>query len=258
MARRRKLNGLCCCRQGLKGVQKVVEKTGCLVCGAELLYNAPSLERSCHYCGEQLQGSVACENGHFVCDACHSGSANDLIERYAAASKSLEAVSMAKTLMRDARIKMHGPEHHFLVPAVLLAAYCNATGRPQEEKSEMILKARKRAEEVKGGACGFSGNCGAAVGTGIFASLVTGATPLSRTEWRLANLMTSESLRAIAERGGPRCCKRDSFLAITTAVGFLKKELGISLRLDEPIGCEFSGLNKECLKEDCPYFEGLA
>lgn len=160
MARRRKLNGLCCCRQGLKGVQKVVEKTGCLVCGAELLYNAPSLERICHYCGVQLQGSVACENGHFVCDACHSGSANDLIERYAAASKSLEAVSMAKTLMRDARIKMHGPEHHFLVPAVLLAAYCNATGRPQEEKSEMILKARKRAEEVKGGPAALAATVG--------------------------------------------------------------------------------------------------
>jgi hypothetical protein len=165
-------------------------------------------------------------------------------------------MSMAKTLMRDARIKMHGTEHHFLVPAVLLVAYCNATGRPQEEKTEMILKARKRAEEVKGGSCGFSGNCGAAVGTGIFVSLVTGATPLSRTEWRLANLMTSESLRAIAEQGGPRCCKRDSFLAITTAVAFLKKELGMSLPLEEPMGCEFSSLNKECLKEDCPYFEG--
>jgi hypothetical protein len=244
--------------QGLKGVEKIVEKTGCLVCGAELLYTGVSLERSCHYCGVRDQGTVACVNGHFVCDACHSGSANDLIERYASASKSLEAISMAVFLMRDARIKMHGPEHHFLVPAVLLAAYCNATGRQQEEKTEMISKARRRAEEVKGGSCGFSGNCGAAVGTGIFVSLVTGATPLSRMEWRLANLMTSESLRAIAERGGPRCCKRDSFLAITTAVGFLKKELGVTLPLEEPVGCDFSNLNKECLKEDCPYFEGSA
>jgi hypothetical protein len=167
-------------------------------------------------------------------------------------------MAMAVTLMRDTRIKMHGPEHHFLVPAVLLAAYCNATGRPREEKTEMISKARRRAEEVKGGSCGFSGNCGAAVGTGIFVSLVTGATPLSRTEWRLANLMTSESLRAIAERGGPRCCKRDSFLAITTAVGFLKKELALSLPLEDSLACEFSSLNKECLRSGCPYFEGSA
>jgi hypothetical protein len=235
-----------------------VEKTGCLVCGAELLYAVPNLERSCHYCGVQESGSVACLNGHFVCDACHSCSANDLIERYAAASRSLEAMSMASILMRDPRIKMHGPEHHFLVPAVLVAAYCNATAMPQEEKTEMISKARRRAEDVRGGSCGFSGNCGAAVGTGIFVSLVTGATPLSRKEWRLANLMTSESLRAIAERGGPRCCKRDSFLAISTSVGFLQKELGMTLPLEKRVRCEFSSLNKECLKEDCPYFEESA
>ncbi len=235
-----------------------MEKTGCVVCGAKLLYGGPGKERGCYYCGVQVHGSVACANGHFVCDACHSVSANDLIERYALASRSLDAMSMAVTLMRDARVKMHGPEHHFLVPAVLLAAYCSVTGRPQEEKTQMISKARRRAEEVKGGSCGFCGNCGAAVGTGIFVSLVTGATPLSRTEWRLANLMTAESLRAIAERGGPRCCKRDTFLAVKTAVGFLRKEMGIDLPLEDRMACDFSSLNKECLRADCPYFEEQA
>jgi hypothetical protein len=110
---------------------------------------------------------------------------------------------------------------HLLVPAVLLAAYCNATGRPRDEKAGLIANARSRAEEVKKGSCGFNGNCGAAVGTGIFMSLITGATPLSRAEWRLANLMTSESLRVIANLGGPRCCKRDVFLALRAAAAFL-------------------------------------
>ena len=37
-----------------------------------------------------------------------------------------------------------------------------------------------RATDIKGGFCGFYGNCGAAVGTGIYVSIITGATPLTR------------------------------------------------------------------------------
>jgi hypothetical protein len=233
-------------------------KSGCVACGAALVYAAESRELPCFYCGAVGQTSVSCAAGHYVCDTCHSGSANDLIQRFCSAADSTLPLSMAITLMKDRRIKMHGPEHHFLVPAVLLAAYCTETHRPREEKERLIAKARSRAEEVKGGSCGFNGNCGAAVGTGIFVSLITGATPLSRAEWRLANLMTSESLRAIAELGGPRCCKRDSFLALRTAATFLKTELGVALPSEEPVTCEFSPLNRECLKEECPFFRGLS
>ena len=87
-------------------------------------------------------------------------------------------------------------------------------------------------------------------------SLVTGATPLSRAEWRLANLMTSDSLRAVAEAGGPRCCKRDVFLSLRTAVDFLKTELKVALPAEEPVTCEWSPLNRECLKEACPFYRG--
>ena len=150
---------------------------------------------------------------------------------------------------------MHGPEHHFLVPAVLLAAFYNkAQPGLQAEKKAKIQEARKRAENVKGGFCGFYGACGAAVGTGIFISLVTGATPLSKTEWRLSNRMTSESLRVIAENGGPRCCKRCSFLAITRAIEFARQELNVALSVDQPVVCNFSGLSKECLKNECIFY----
>jgi hypothetical protein len=95
--------------------------------------------------------------------------------------------------------------------------------------------------------------CGAGVGTGIFMSLATGATPLSEAPWRLSNLMTAESLRVIAEHGGPRCCKRVSFLAILQARDFLSRELGVALP-EESVKCEFSALNKECRKRECPFW----
>ena len=39
--------------------------------------------------------------------------------------------------------------------------------------------------------------------------------------------MTGRALQAIGEVGGPRCCRRDSFLAIREAVRFTKEKLGV-------------------------------
>ena len=231
-------------------------KTGCVVCGSPLVYGEVSETRSCHYCRAVHETSVACEKGHFICDVCHSSSANDLIQRVCSATESREPLALAVGLMRDPRIKMHGPEHHFLVPAVLLAAWSNAAGRTGEDRARWVAKARARAEEVKGGSCGFNGACGAGIGTGICVSVGLGATPLSGPEWRQANLVTAESLRAIAMNGGPRCCKRDSFLAIEQATVFLRDELGVALPVEESPRCEFSPLNRECIAQACPYYAG--
>lgn len=148
---------------------------------------------------------------------------------------------------------MHGPEHHFLVPAVLLAGYFNVM-RNYEEKERTIKKARERADNILGGFCGFYGNCGAAVGTGIFVSLITKATPLSIEEWRLSNLITSRSLATIANNGGPRCCKRNSYLAIIEAGKFLVEYFGTKIEVGSQLECEFSSLNKECKQNNCPFF----
>ncbi len=227
-------------------------KTGCLICGEALMYGGP-LVRRCFYCSGETETTVACVKGHYVCDGCHSGSANDLIQRFCSAADSTSPLEMAVTLMRSPQVKMHGPEHHFLVPAVLLCAYYNRFPDGREEKVEKIAIARRRAEDIKGGFCGFYGNCGAAVGTGIFLSVMTGATPLSTTDWRLCNLMTGEALVTIANHGGPRCCKRDTFLALRAAVDFLRREFQVKLDMPEEIVCEFRALNKECTHDACPF-----
>jgi hypothetical protein len=230
-------------------------KTGCLICGYELNYLPAAEELACEYCGRRFAADVRCINRHYVCDGCHGLPANDLIGQSCLTTRLTDPLRIAVMLMKNPQIKMHGPEHHFLVPAVLLAAYYNANG-DAGRKEAAIAKARKRAEDVKGGFCGFHGACGAAIGTGIFVSLITGATPLAKEEWRLSNLMSAESLKAIAENGGPRCCKRDSFLAIAAAVDFLKAHFGIELPADDRISCEFTILNRECLGTECRFFGG--
>lgn len=228
-------------------------RNNCMVCGKELVYAKDIRRTECFYCKEHGETYALCDTGHYVCDKCHSLKGNDLIERFCVKSDIGDPLEMAVTLMRNPEIKMHGPEHHFLVPAVLLAAYCTAAD-VNDEKEDKLRKARQRAERVLGGFCGFYGDCGAAVGTGITISVITGATPLSREEWRLSNLMTAKSLLNIANHGGPRCCKRNSFLAITEAVGFIKQNFGVAMPLNSTLRCEFYSMNKECLKEECPFY----
>ena len=231
-------------------------KAGCMVCGAELRYSPIDETLACFYCGTKTATKAACIKGHFVCDTCHSETANGIIERYCTSTTSLSPLLSALAIMKHPAVKMHGPEHHFLVPAVLIAAFYNkAHPGLQEEKRTKIQEARKRAENVKGGFCGFYGACGAGVGTGIFISVVTNSTPLSKAEWRLSNRMTSESLRVIAENGGPRCCKRCTFLAINKAVEFARNELKVALSGEQAVVCDFFNLNKECLKNECIFYK---
>ena len=227
-------------------------RTGCLVCGEELVYEKDTEQLECFYCKQVYDSNAKCKNGHYVCDRCHSLPAMDLIESYCVASESEDPLGLALTLMRTPNIKMHGPEHHFLVPAVLLAAYYNIK-QDYGEKATKIRIAKKRAEQILGGFCGFYGNCGAAVGTGIFVSLITDATPLSVTDWKLANLVTAKSLLTIAEHGGPRCCKRTTFLAILEAADFVKENFGVSFKINKELKCEFYPLNTECLQQNCPF-----
>jgi hypothetical protein len=231
-------------------------KTGCLVCGGELVYSETTKSISCFYCGSSYETNAACTDGHFVCDACHSSLANDLIEKFCIHTQSTDPIAQAILLMNNPSIKMHGPEHHFLVPAVLLSSWFNQKSSPPEDKADAIRKARKRAEDVKGGFCGFHGACGSAIGTGIFVSVLTGSTPLAKNEWRLSNLMTAASLEKIAESDGPRCCKRSSFLAIVSATDFLEREFGIEIPADHQPVCTFDALNRECHRENCRFFQG--
>ena len=226
-------------------------RQGCLLCGAPLVYAVEAAPARCALCGDPQASTARCREGHFVCDGCHSGSAKELIERVCRASDATDPVALATGLMRHPGLEMHGPEHHFLVPAALLTAWANARGTPGE-KGRLLAEARRRSDTVVGGSCGFHGACGAGVGTGIFASLATGATPMARESWGLANGATARALGAIARLGGPRCCKRTTWLAILTGVRFARENLGVRLEGQGP-SCEFSGRNQDCLEAGCPF-----
>ena len=228
-------------------------KSGCLLCGKDIIYLQSPEKSKCVFCNNDFTINERCAEGHYICDTCHSSGAMDIIEEYSLHALSSDPVEMAITIMRHPSVKMHGPEHHFLMPAVMLTAYYNVIGT-RELLPDKLKKARKRAEMIPGGFCGSHGNCGAGVGAGIFISLLTEATPLSGKEWQLSNLMTSKSLLAIATHGGPRCCKRDIYLSITEAIKFVKENFNIEIPTGTNISCSFYMHNKECLFHDCVYY----
>lgn len=225
---------------------------GCSVCGQELVYAQEFTGKKCSLCGSTGMGNVECPDGHYVCDDCHRSSANERIEKFCLQENSTDPMKMAVRLMGYPWIKMHGPEHHYLVPAVLITSYYNLLNDAVTKRSK-LAEARKRSEIVPGGYCGTHGACGAAVGAGIFVSIILGSTPLSKDEWSVGNRLTGEALLGIALHGGPRCCKRDSFIVIRKAVEFVREELKLSMPASE-ITCQFYSRNRQCRFDDCLFY----
>jgi hypothetical protein len=194
----------------------------CLICQAPLEYLEADVEMECAVCRKKQRSQTRCIQGHFVCDACHT-SGMDSILAICLKSRSSDPIAILEEMMRLPACHMHGPEHHTIVGSALLTAYQNAGGKI--ELKAALSEMRKRGSQVPGGVCGFWGACGAGISAGMYVSIALKATPLAEEAWGLANQMTAKALAAIGRNGGPRCCKRDSYLAITEAVHFTEEKL---------------------------------
>lgn len=177
---------------------------------------------------------------------------NEAIEAFNEGNTELSSIAMR--MMDVEGVPMHYPYHHFIIPATLLTAACKATGKSVEDLKDMLDTAEGRAKNVLGGFCGDYGACGAGVGTGIFMSVYTGASPMTQDNWSWCNEITGISLQKISSIPGPRCCKRTGFLALKTAVPYISEKLGIELKIDEEVKCKYYEKNTECKKSLCPFF----
>lgn len=228
---------------------------GCMICGEELEYREKQFDIECEICHDTFKTNVACKNNHYVCDACHSQDALDVIFNMCMKCESTNPLEISMWLMEDYHVFLHGPEHHYLIPAALITAYCNKY-EDKSTKKNRLLTAKERSSTVPGGFCGFYGACGSGIGCGIFASVITESTPLTTDSWGFANRMTGFVLYALGEIGGPRCCKRNGWYSIIKACEFLENETGKRLfdyKNAKPI-CIYKNKNTECLRLNCPFF----
>lgn len=159
---------------------------------------------------------------------------------------------LADAIMSVEGFPMHYPCHHYLVPAVLLTTVRAAQNRPGVSLEKDLAMALERAMTVPGGSCGFQGCCGAAVGVGIFWTVITDCSPVSGRPWGYANGATAKALTALAELGGPRCCKRCTWLALRSSLAQIQSLLKVELPLSHPM-CRYYSGNHECLRKKCPF-----
>ncbi len=234
-------NDSCCCSTD--------NKSGCLVCGAELIYTPDlSFNAECYYCGKTELANVFCMEGHYVCNECHRKDILEIVEQICIDSDLTDPVELALCIFDIPTLHMHGPEYHSIVPAVLISAYGNCI---ETKDPSTIKEAILRGKAIFGGICGTHGACGACIGVGIAYSLIHKVTPYSKEDRGEANRMTALALSAISCYGGPRCCKRDSITAIETA----KKHFGyFDNARESKYVCSQFVYNDMCLKNMCPYY----
>ena len=224
-------------------------KEECLICRAPLEYLEKDVLMECEVCHKKENSKTRCVNGHYVCNDCHTQGLDSIIG-LCMKEKSNNPIDIIEKMMTMSFCHMHGPEHHVMVGAALLTAYKNAGG--DIDLLSGLIEMMNRGKSVPGGACGFWGACGAGISSGMFISIISKSTPLANEPFALSHKMTADSLGQIGEIGGPRCCKRDLFLSILTAIDFVKTHFDIEMEKPEVV-CRFSSQNNQCIGKRCPF-----
>ncbi|MBN2706305.1 MAG: methyltransferase domain-containing protein, partial [Deltaproteobacteria bacterium] len=227
------------------------QKSNCMVCGAPLQYFLIEEEHSCHYCGRRISANAVCSNGHFVCDQCHLEDGLAVIKHLCLSTRESSLSRLLQDLRRHPAIPSHGPEHHALIPGIILSAWRNQGG---ELKDEQIVAGITRGAKLPGGACGFLGVCGAAMGVGTAFSIILQSTPLQAKARRLSQQATHCCLGKIIEHEAARCCQREAWLCLREAARLSQEMLGRRLEAGPAPVCKQFQQNPTCIKQACPLF----
>jgi hypothetical protein len=229
----------------------------CEICNTPLNYeldNAKAPTMLCNFCNKSFRTSTYCPNNHYICDNCHSNEARRVIYAYSIQTKEKDPYQMMNELLKHSAFKMYGPEHHLMVPVLILTALRN-NGCKKPSRAEItdadIKEAINRASKVPGGWCGFYGTCGAAVGAGIALAIFGESNPGASKPRSIANQTTAQSLELISDHL-EHCCKRSARYSIDIALKQLEKYYNCKISINQG-SCSFCGINEKCVGSECPF-----
>jgi 7,8-dihydro-6-hydroxymethylpterin dimethyltransferase len=225
----------------------------CMVCGAPLVYPDAAVDARCAYCGAASSADVSCTQGHFVCDTCHSADATAVIEHLCETSTETDLLALFARIRAHPSFHVHGPEHHVLVPAVMVAAFRNAGGALPRDA---LRKAIERGGKVPGGFCGLAGTCGAPTGVSIGYAVLLGSTPMTPSRRQTVLDVHARATRAVARYEAARCCQRDCLEALRLAAALSGELLPVRLEASAEVTCDQVAANRECIATDCPQYPG--
>jgi len=227
--------------------------TGCMRCGSHLTYLTQDQPMACCFCGETSLANAVCENGHFVCDRCHSQDADAIIRRICLTSTETDMITLINTIRSHPAVPLHGPEHHFAIAGAIVATYRNLGGDVTDAD---ITTAIDRGKGIPGGTCGFWGGCGAPLGAGIAFGVILKSTPITPAERKIVQQLTGTLIGSINSIEAARCCQREIWTVLKKVAEISGDILPIPLKADGDTRCRQMHLNKECPKQACPWFAG--
>jgi MoaA/NifB/PqqE/SkfB family radical SAM enzyme/SAM-dependent methyltransferase len=222
---------------------------GCMVCGAELVYAASEQTQTCHYCDREAGSAMTCPEGHFVCDGCHASDGLAVIESICSSTHETDMIALLSTVRAHPAMSVHGPEHHALVPGIVVAT-CRNAGFPVTDA--MLRSALTRGAKIPGGSCAYMGVCGAASGVGAGFSVLLEGNPLAAQARQRVLRAVGEVTRELAGFEAARCCQRDCWVALRTAASLAPELVGVSPTADAPLECTQLTSNRACLGRECP------
>ena len=162
-------------------------------------------------------------------------------------------LELAVEIMNNPIIRMHGGEHHYLTPAVLLTVYNNLTNKFSNKLEKLDELEQFIAQNAPKSCSLDTGTCGAAIGAGVFFANFMQDSFAPEVLERLSDNIRTESIRQIDEIGLSRCCKRDTYISLEVTSKVLRDHLDLNIIMSDP-KCTFSLRNKSCGLEDCPFY----
>lgn len=221
----------------------------CVVCKAQLV----EAERTevCDLCGQTEETAFVCPSGHFFCVACRVACPAEVVSRVCLAATTTDPFQIAAGLMLHPHFLNHGPQFHYVVAPVLVAAAHNAGY--SGTRSDSLAGARKRMECIPAAACGSFGGCGAALSVGAAVSLLTHANHLKGAERSLVLASTGKALAELAAFGGPRCCRQAVYAALEVGTAILRTHLGIGLTNPNVVRCSAGETMDGCQGPGCRF-----
>lgn len=223
----------------------------CLKCKGKLIHKTEWSYAKCVSCGIREKTQIFCDNDHYYCNTCAS---KEVIHKLYDMLPDLQGENpsdIAEKLFVECGISGNSP--HPLTTAAFLTAYKNLTNKISDAD---VLNGVTKAVQIPGGWCGYYGCCGAAVGLGVAFAIIKGATPMNDRERSLANLVTAEGLKVVAEQGGPRCCIGSVRGVLELSEKLAEENLDITFpeRKGSFKRCWQSHFNDDCKKSRCKYY----
>ena len=160
-------------------------------------------------------------------------------------------LKLFKRIRSHPSIPKHGPEHHAMVPAIIVTCYNNSGGVVAENALKTALS---RGSGIIGGSCGFLGMCGAASGVGIGFAVIFQSSPITTTSRARAQQVTHAVLGEIAKYEAARCCNREVWTALSTASKLSETFFHIKLEALTDFTCDQKKFNQYCYGKLCPIF----